>query len=265
MRLRREVRQQRLGDPRGRLRGVESVVPQNCRPIFPQVQPDTVHRRLIRDAEFRQRPNLELDDPRLIQLVNDYAGRPGKPLRPGIKTARKDDYLPQPAARRLDQEIIEEPRPKRDSVGDRLPVVGRGFVFERDARSQRAVDLDPQGIDEWLRVRIADQGLRPARYQRPDRRHCDSCGSDARREIPAVVFTVRSGRHARFAASVAPPSARAHVDISHAAPYKSREGAPGLSARITNRLECIQDSSDQISVPHKVGPVGNRCQSRCAE
>jgi hypothetical protein len=26
-----------------------------------------VHRRLIRDAEFRQRPNLELDDPRLIQ------------------------------------------------------------------------------------------------------------------------------------------------------------------------------------------------------
>ena len=137
------------------------------------------------------------------------------------------------------QEIVEEPCPKRDSVSDRLPVAGRGFVFERRACRQRPVDLDPHGVDERLRVRIADQGLRTARYQRPDRRYCDCRGSDARRDIPAVVFTVRRGRHARFV-------------------------APSHRLRRAHR-----DSCNQISVPQKVYRsaiavnVVRRCRGCC--
>jgi hypothetical protein len=47
----------------------------------------------------------------------------GKPLRPGVKTAREDDYLPQPL-RVASIKKSSKNRVERDSVGDRLPVVG---------------------------------------------------------------------------------------------------------------------------------------------
>ena len=199
--LRRQVHQQPLGAPRRRLAGVETAVAQ-APPASPRA--GRWRRCDARRSGWRparpSSPVLNSIDLRLVDFVDDGAGRPGQPVRPGVR-ARTPGSRPaglRPSAG-VEEEVVEEPGAHRHHVGHHagaalLRVVGRGR--STSAVDQLGEEVDADGADQRCGVGVVDEWVRlrgwPARGRRPPwwRWHrrwrrgpsCRSrCGSSARR------------------------------------------------------------------------------------
>ena len=78
---------------------------------------------------------LELDDLRLVDLVDDGAVRPRQPVRAGIQARRQNHRLPDARRAGIDEEVVEEPRPHRDDV--RHEPRARGVIVVRQLDRRR--------------------------------------------------------------------------------------------------------------------------------
>ena len=68
-------------------------------------------------AEPRHGGGLEVDDLRLVDFVDDTAGRPWQPVQPGVQAGSQDHCLTGPLNGRADEEFVEEPGAHRQGVG----------------------------------------------------------------------------------------------------------------------------------------------------
>jgi hypothetical protein len=80
-------------------------------------------------AVFSQRRRLELQHPRLVEFVDGDAVRPGQAPRPRVQARRQDDNLAHAGADGVEEERVEEGRPRGHVVHHALHAwlqVGRG-------------------------------------------------------------------------------------------------------------------------------------------
>ena len=100
LRLRRQIDEQSLGRPRGRLARVEAVVQQCFRPVVAQIDGDRAPVGRWACAQVSERLGLELDHLGLVDLVDDRSVGPRQPVGPGVQARGQDHRLPDPVRRR---------------------------------------------------------------------------------------------------------------------------------------------------------------------
>jgi hypothetical protein len=141
--------------------------------------------------QLGQRPALELDDVRLVDLVHGGARRPVQAVGARVEAGGEDDGLRDARVRRPEEEVVEEHRPHGHVVGHPLHADG-GFAAELGrvefAGCQAGQHVDADGADQGFCEGVVDQGmLGPARHG-PRRSHHRRRRSDARGEVPGVAF-----------------------------------------------------------------------------
>jgi hypothetical protein len=205
----RQIHQQSLGTPGRRFGVVETAGAQRGRPIVAQIDADraALCRRL--GTEARHGFGFKCDDPGLVDLVDDAAGRPVQPIGPGVQPGGQDHGLLDARRRRIGEELVEEPCPHRQRVGFGLQFRGAvltGSVF-RD-RSYLAVDhageeLDAHRADQRGGERVVDNGVGVPGGQRPGCRDHRRGGAHAGGEVPTIGIAARhahpSGQHSAVA------------------------------------------------------------------
>jgi hypothetical protein len=156
-----QVHQQSLGDPRRRLLGVKTAVLQRSRPVIAKI--DT-HRTTVGGrgcAQPGQGSGLELDHPRLVDLVYHRARRPRQPIGLRVEAGRQDDGLADARCRRVGEEAVEVSGAHRHSLSHPLRAE-RGIDF---VKLDLPVDHPGEGVDadrvhQRLGEGIVDQRVR---------------------------------------------------------------------------------------------------------
>ena len=171
-RVRVQVDEQALGDPRGRPARVEARGRQPGRPVRPQV---TRHRDALAAGPGLLRGQhlfLDTEHVRGVQLVTAHARRPGQPEGTGVEPGAEQHHLPRPGRASLPEHLVEEhgarhhPGPQRVRVPPaRLAGLVPGRRSGLDSRRRPGGAQRREGRGQ----RIIEQPVRPGALPRPDR------------------------------------------------------------------------------------------------
>src|SRR6478672_696644 len=115
--VRRQIAQQSLGDPGCWPLGIKPVVPQGLWPVIAQVDG---HRPAVGGrsrTQIGERAGLELDDPGLVDFINDGVWWPWQPVRARVEPGGQDDGLTYTRRRGVAEELVEEASAHRHSLG----------------------------------------------------------------------------------------------------------------------------------------------------
>ena len=146
LRFGRQVHQQPLGAPGRRLGVVKTAVAQRSRPVVAQVDADRAALRRRFGAQLGHGLGFEHDDLRLIDFVDDAAGRPVQSVGPGVQAGGQDHGLTDARRGRVDEELVEEPGAHRQRVGFGLQFdgavvagVGAGSISPSTTRVKKSM------------------------------------------------------------------------------------------------------------------------------
>ena len=176
-----------------RLGGIEAEPPQRVRPVAAKIDARRAPIGGRGDRQAPQRLGFELDDSRLIDLVDGGARRPPQPIGPGVQPRRQDHRLPNTGPASIGEEVVEESGADREKVGQqRESVVVTEITDGALAAGDLGEEVDSHGADQWLGERVVDQ---PGPVgQSPGRRYQCRGSPDAGGRIPGVVICSRHGQ-----------------------------------------------------------------------
>src|ERR1700722_18371281 len=121
-----QIDQKTFGDPRRRLRRVETTVPQRLRPILAEVDGDLTAFGVGHGALLAQHLALEIENLRTIQFEDRRRIGPGQPGGARVQTGGQDHHLPYAGVCGPPEVVVEVSGTCTLVVDEMLPPV-RGF------------------------------------------------------------------------------------------------------------------------------------------
>ncbi len=175
-----------LDDPNGRLRVVETVLPQRCRPVLTQIDAQAMVPFGRCPAQARQDAPLPLDDLGLIDFVDGRRRRPVQSVSPTIQSRGQNHRLADAGLARVAGKVIEGSRPHAEVVRHPVDCEVREIDCAVDNSGEQFQSDRP---DQHCGERVADHRIGLPTGDRS--RRSDQCGGRAhsRLEVPTIVMS----------------------------------------------------------------------------